>query len=193
MGMSTDATAGEDSSHEVADVADVAASDLSFPEGPRWRAERWWMSDQLGGRILTLDDAGAWSVAAVVDRPSGLGFAPDGTLWAATMEPPRVVASSSGSLEEVVDLADLATSLNDMVVDNVGRAYVDAYGERSEPGRLVLVTAGSGGRVVAEDLAFPNGLVVTPDGRTLLVAETFGERISAFSIGSDGSLAHRRV
>ena len=117
MGVSTEAGASEDSLHEV---LDVAASDLSFPEGPRWQSGQWWISDQLGGRILTLDDAGAWSVAAVVDRPSGLGFAPDGTLWAATMKPPRVVASSSGSVEEVVDLADLATSLNDMVVDNAG-------------------------------------------------------------------------
>jgi sugar lactone lactonase YvrE len=210
------------------EVLEVEASDLSFPEGPRWHDGRWWLSDQLGGRILTLDEAGAWSLAAVVARPSGLGFTPEGTLWAATMEPPRVVAGVPGSvspgsvspgsvspgsvspgsvspgsvspgsvwpvpLEEVADLGHLATSLNDMVVDDLGRAYVDAYGARSEPGHLVLVTADGGSRVVADDLAFPNGLVVTADGTTLLVAETFAERITAFSIAPDGGLGDRRI
>jgi sugar lactone lactonase YvrE len=109
------------------------------------------------------------------------------------MDPPRVMAVSHGAVEEIADLADLTTSLNDLVVDDVGRTYLDAYGERAEPGRLLLMAPGQEPRVVAEDLEFPNGIVVTPDGRTLLVAETFGSRISAFDIHPDGSLSGRRI
>jgi len=165
-----------------------------FPEGPRWRDGRWWLSDQLGHRVLTLDESGAWSVVAEVPRPSGLGFLPDGILWVATMDEARIVAVGGDGVREAVSLRHLAAHLNDMVVDSRGRAYLDAYGDRSAPeSGLLLVVPGEPPRSVAGGLAFPNGLIVTPDGRTLLVAETLAGRITAFDVLADGSLGNRRV
>jgi len=173
---------------------DLEIDGLMFPEGPRWRDGRWWLSDQLGNRVLTLDESGAWSVVAELPRPSGLGFLPDGTLWVATMDEPRIVAVGSGGLHEAVSLRHLAAHLNDMVVDPRGRAYLDAYGERSAPeSGLLLATPGEPPRAVAGGLAFPNGLIVTPDGGTLLVAETQAGCITAFDVLADGSLGNRRV
>ncbi len=91
-----------------------------FPEGPRWRDGRWWLSDQLGHRVLTLDESGAWSVVAEVPRPSGLGFLPDGILWVATMDEARIVAVGGDGVREAVSLRHLAAHLNDMVVDSRG-------------------------------------------------------------------------
>jgi sugar lactone lactonase YvrE len=178
----------------VGEVADLGVDGLSFPEGPRWREGRWWIADQLGHRVLSVDEGGTVTEVAEIARPSGLGFLSDGTLWVATMDDPRIVALSGGVVSEVVSLRDLTMHLNDMVVDRHGRAYLDAYGDRSDPsGSLLLVAPMEPPRVVAQDLAFPNGLLVTPDGGTLLVAETMAERITAYDVGADGSLANRRT
>lgn len=176
------------------DDGELEIEGLVFPEGPRWRDGRWWLSDQLGNRVLAVDEAGAWSVVAEMPRPSGLGFHPDGTLWVAQMDGARVVAVVGGGVREVASVRHLAAHLNDMVVDPKGRAYLDAYGERSDPDSgLLLVAPGEPPRSVARGLAFPNGLLVTPDGGTLLVAETMASCVTAFDVLADGSLGNRRI
>lgn len=175
-------------------IRDLALDGLRFPEGPRWRDGRWWLSDQLGNRVLTIRPDGEWAVVAEVQRPSGLGFQPDGTLWVATMTKPSVVAVSGDGMRTVADLTGLAVTLNDMVVDSTGLAYLDAYGDRMDAEcHLIAVGPDRSPRIVARGLMFPNGLIVTPGGFTLLVAETFAARITAFDIGADGELSNRRT
>jgi sugar lactone lactonase YvrE len=169
--------------------------DLKFPEAPRWHDGALWLSDQLGGHVLRVA-GGTTEVVVAVEQPSGLGFLSDGTLRVAVIEPPRVIDVTSGTISS--DSADLATfgrRLNDLVVDALDRTYVDVYQNyRGEPdSALVLLDPRHGPRVVADGLAFPNGIAVTPDGATLIVSETYGERLSAFDVATDGSLDNRRV
>ncbi|HLG68200.1 MAG TPA: SMP-30/gluconolactonase/LRE family protein [Acidimicrobiales bacterium] len=176
--------------HELVDV-DIPG--LAFPEGPRWRDGWLWFADQLGGGVHRVSEDGAHEVVAVLDQPSGLGFLPGGELVAATMSQSRVVLVDGGRAEELADLRPLASHLNDMFVDPDGRLYLDAYGPGFSGGSLLLVERGRMPEVAAEELAFPNGVAATPDGRTLLVAETFAGRISAFELSPEGRLSGRRV
>jgi sugar lactone lactonase YvrE len=167
---------------------------VKYPEGPRWRDGTLWFSDQLGKAVLRLD-RGIATVVAELPRPSGLGYLPDGSLLVATMAPPLVVrVPPRGSPETVVDLSPLAVTLNDMVTDDHGRSYVDAYG--ADPwtdGSLVRVDTDGEYQVVAAGLTTPNGLAITPDGRTLVVSETGAGCITAFDVATDGTLSGRRV
>lgn len=166
------------------------------PEGPRWREGTWWVSDQLGGRIVRVDEQGTVTLVAALDSPSGLGFAPDGTLLAACMHTPSIVAvDGNGGTSVRADLAATTAHLNDMFVDTEGRAYVDAYDDPFDVSshRLLRVDPGGTAVVAADGLAFPNGVTATVDGRTLLVSETFAGHVTAFDIGPDGSLGDRRT
>lgn len=175
---------------------------LAFPEGPRWHEGRLWFSDMHAHRVMTFDPAtGATTVEAeVTGQPSGLGWRPDGTLLVVSMTDRRLLAVRDGTTEEVADLRDVAPfHCNDMVVDARGNAYVGNFGfDLHDPDAdhrtttLVLVTADGGVRVVADDLFFPNGCVITPDGATLVVGESFGGRLTAFTIADDGGLHDRR-
>ena len=168
---------------------------LLFPEGPRWRAGTWWVSDQLGGRVVRVDEQGSLDLVAEIEAPSGLGFAPDGTLLVARMNTPSIVAvDAAGGTAVRTDLA-IAGHLNDMFVDGEGRAYVDAYDDPFDvtTHRLLRVDPGGAAVVAAEGLAFPNGVTTTVDGRTLLVSETFAGHVTAFDVEPDGSLTNRRV
>lgn len=168
---------------------------LRFPEGPRWRDGTWWISDQLGGTVHRVDDAGQHECVLEVDAPSGLGFLPDGALLVACMNDPCLVRMGDGEPDEVVDLRAVAGHLNDMVVTPEGRAYVDVYDDHFDRStqRVVMVTPDGDATVVAEDVAYPNGIVTTPDGTTLLLAETFGGCITAFAVEADGTLSGRRT
>jgi sugar lactone lactonase YvrE len=171
------------------------AVDLKFPEAPRWHDGALWISDQLGGHVLRVS-GGTTEVVVAVEQPSGLGFLSDGTLRVAVIEPPRVIDVRSGTIApDSADLSNFGRRLNDLVVDALDRTYVDVYQNyRGEPdSTLVLLDPRRGPRVVADGLAFPNGVAVTPDGATLIVSETYGERISAFDVAADGSLDNRRV
>ena len=181
---------------------DVLLDGLAFPEGPRWHDGRLYFSDMHGGVVLAVDGAGrAETIVAVPNDPSGLGWLPDGRLLVVSMRDRRLLRLDEAGLVAVADLSKLASfHCNDMVVDARGRAYVgnfgfDLHAEKPEPCKTNLVLVHPDGRAaeVASDLAFPNGTVITPDGRTLIVGESFGARLTAFDVADDGSLSNRRV
>jgi sugar lactone lactonase YvrE len=179
---------------------------LVFPEGPRWHDGKLWLSDMHAHRIITVDLAGrAETVAELDDKPSGLGFLPDGRVLAVSMRKRLIVSLADGGYRTYADLESIpGESINDMVVDGVGRAYVSnrtmsrsagAPKKNAEkaPDDLILVSPDGTMRVVAEGMWRPNGLAVTPDGRTLIVAESLDKRLTAFTIQADGSLTDRRT
>lgn len=180
---------------------DVLLDGLTFPEAPRWRDGRLWFSDFYSHRVMTVDPGGrAETVVEVPQQPSGLGWLPDGTLLVVSMLDRRLMARRNGRLVTHGDLSALVTGpCNDMVVDAAGRAYVGNFGfdrHRGEaPRSACMARVDPDGRVsrAADDLMFPNGSVITPDGRTLIVGETFASRLTAFDIAPDGSLSNRRV
>ncbi len=172
---------------------------LVFPEGPRWHDGRLWFSDIHGHRVMVVDPQGrSETIASVPQRPSGLGFLPNGQPLVVSVLDGRLLRLDSSGLHTHTDLNKLGSVLpNDMVVDEDGRAYIgDVAFEISagppKPGNVILVTPDRSARVVAEGMNFPNGMVITPDGSTLIVAETLGRCLTAFDIAQDGSLSGRR-
>jgi len=174
---------------------------LTFPEGPRWHDGRLWFSDFYSHRVLALDLAGnAETIVDVPTRPSGLGWRKDGVLVVVSMLDRALLALAGGRLRRVADLSALAGGpCNDMVVDAADRAYVGNFGYDRHAGEapratcLIRVDADGSVHRAAEDLLFPNGTVITPDGKTMIVAETHAQRLSAFDIATDGSLGNRRL
>jgi sugar lactone lactonase YvrE len=182
----------------------VVASGFGFVEGPRWRDGRLYFSDMGTKQVQTVDlDGHVETVCEVEARPSGLGWLPDGRMLVVSMNDRRVLRlEADGSLVEHADIASLASApCNDMVVDGRGNAYVGnpGYDMRNPPSPLppaevVLVRADGSASVVDRSVVFPNGSVVTADGSTLIVAETMGRRLTAFTIApDDGTLSERRV
>jgi sugar lactone lactonase YvrE len=179
----------------------VLVDGLAFPEGPRWHAGRLWFSDMHALRVMSVGEGGDLRPEVdVPHQPSGLGWLPDGRLLVVSMTDRRLLRLDDGGLVEVADLRPYASwHCNDMVVDGVGRAYVgnfgfDMYGgaERSTAA-IVLVNPGGEACVAADGLEFPNGMVITPDGSTLIVGESWGARLTAFDVAPDGTLTGRRV
>ena len=179
----------------------VLADDLGFPEGPRWRDGRLWFSDFHDSRVRTLTPDGALeTVLELDDAPSGLGWTPDGDLLVVSMEQRALLRRTADGLREHADLRALTRfRANDMVVDARGGAYVSSFGfdlmAGAPPEPTVLVRVEPDGRagVAAEDVLFPNGMVLSEDGRTLVVAETYGARLTAFDVAPEGALSGRRV
>ena len=179
----------------------VLLAGLTFPEGPRWREGKLWFSDFYTHRVITVDPMGASAtVAEVPERPSGLGWTKDGRLLVVSMLDRRVLRQGPGGLELYADLARLATGpCNDMVVDAAGRAYVGNFGfdrhNNEAPRTTCIARIDPDGKVVraAEELFFPNGMAITPDGRSFIVAETYANRLTTFAVGADGSLQKRRL
>lgn len=186
----------------AAAVNPLVADGVVFPESPRWIRDELWFSDVYDFTLKTVDLSGRSRVVAQVPgRPAGLGELPDGhVLMATALGRVLYSVSDSGMLEPVADLSSRATGLlNDMVVDGRGRAYVGdtgfnaAAGEPFQPGRTWLVAPGREPEVAAEDMHLPNGCALSPDGRTLFVAETFANRVSSFAVDGDGRLSGRQV
>jgi sugar lactone lactonase YvrE len=186
----------------MARTTEVVLDGFVFPEGPRWHDGRLVFSDMHGLRVVSLDvdHAIAETVCDVATQPSGLGWLADGRMLVVSMTDRRVLRREpDGSLVEHADLSALAPWwCNDMVVDGRGRAYVgnfgfDMYGG-AKPHRtnVVLVQPDGTATSAAEELGFPNGMVVTPDNETLIVGESLGGRLVAFRIADDGSLHDRR-
>ena len=173
---------------------------LKFPEGPRWHDEKLWFSDMNAKRVMIVDLKGnAKIIIEMENSPSGLGWLPDGTLLIVSMDDQRLLRLDPDGLKEVADLSSLATSTcNDMVVDKKGRAYVGNFGfnyqnEQFKPAEIILVTPNGEAQIVADKLGFPNGTVITPDDKTLIVAETFANKLTAFDILDNGLLEGRRI
>lgn len=175
---------------------------LRFGEGPRWHDGKLFFSDMHANHVMTVDlERRSSVVCEVPNNPSGLGWLPDGTMLVVSMIDRKLLRMErGGALKVHADLSKLAPfHCNDMVVDSKGRAYVGNFGydlHKGEQARgtvLIMVTPDGKPRVVADDLMFPNGTVITPDGKTLIVGESFGRRLTAFDIAADGSLANRRV
>ena len=175
----------------------------TFFEGPRWHDGRWWVSDFYRHVVLSFDADGSdvREELTVDAQPSGLGWAPDGSLLVVSMLDQRLLRRSpDGDVAEVASFGEhCGGPANDMVVDGAGRAFIGNFGfdlmggEPAVPANLVRVDPDGTVAVAASDLLFPNGSVVTADGSTLIVGETVGQRYTAFTIGDDGSLTDRRV
>jgi len=174
----------------------------SFFEGPRWHDGRWWVSDFYRHRVVAVStDGREQQVMEGEGQPSGMGWLPDGSLLVVSMKDHLVLRrSANGEVSVHADVSEFCGGhLNDMVVDGEGRAYVGNFGfdlmggGDPNPAALIRVDPDGSASVVAEDLLFPNGSVITPDGRTLIVGETAGARYTAFTIEDDGSLTDRRV
>lgn len=184
---------------------DTLVSGLGLVESPRWHDGRIWFSDWTRGRIIAVDEHDC--VEVVVEHPSlplCFDFLPDGRLVLVSNQVHALlVREPDGTLVRYADLAGLSSyGHNDIVVDRLGRAYVNSCdfdfalgppdGARA-PGFVALVLPDGTARVVADDLAFPNGMALTADGRTLVVADSYRSQLVGFDIAEDGSLSRRRV
>ena len=169
------------------------ANGFCFGEGPRWFEGLLWFSDMLGEAVHTADLRGSLTRLPLPGHsPSGLGFRPDGSLLIASTEDRQVLRYDGETVVTIADLSDLVpANLGDMVVDDAGRAYIGS--QAFNEGVIVCLDPDNSATVVADDLEFPNGMVITPDGSTLIVAESVGRRLTAFTISADGALSDRRV
>jgi sugar lactone lactonase YvrE len=179
----------------------IVTDGLAFPEGPRWHDGRLWFTDQHARTINTVTPDGDHAIIAETDDlPGGLGWLPDGTLLVVYMTRRRIMRLDDGRLSLHTDLGELASfHCNDMLVDRGGRAYVGNFGFDLHGGadtttaELIQVEPDGQARVVDRSLVFPNGSAITPDGRRLLVAETFGHRIRAFDLDRAGVTGDNHV
>jgi len=183
---------------------DLLVDGIDFGEGPRWHDGRLWYSDfhQHCVYAVASDGSREAMIQTGEERPSGLGWLPDGDLLLVAMTARQVWrVASDGETTVHADLSHLATwHCNDMVVAADGTAYVgnfgfDIEGDRSNPVTATLAIVHPDGTVEAgpDDLSFPNGSVITPDGTTLIVGETFASRMTAFDVEPDGRLSNRRT
>lgn len=174
---------------------------VDFGEGPRWRDGSWWYSDFYQQRVYRVSAAGERTVVVELDdQPSGLGWLPSGDLLIVAMKSQRLLRFDGSDVIEHADLSGHATGLcNDMVVDASGNAYVGHFGfdmnagEQYRPASVLLASASGEVITAAEDVAFPNGSVITPDGSTLIVGQSFGGSYLAFDIAEDATLSNRRT
>jgi sugar lactone lactonase YvrE len=172
-----------------------------FGESPRWHDGRLWFSDWGAHQVIALSMDGRHEVVAdVASFPMCIDFLPDGRLLIVDSAQRRLLRREPDeTLVTHADLSGISTKpWNDIVVDDRGHAYVntigfDFPGGEFAPGLVVLVTPDGDVRRVAGDLAFPNGMAITADGGTLIVAESYANQLAAFEIGADGSLSGRRV
>jgi sugar lactone lactonase YvrE len=177
-------------------IPELLAKGFCFGEGPRWFEGLLWFSDMLGEAVHTADMRGSLTTLPLPGHaPSGLGFRPDGSLLIASTEDRQVLRYDGESVVTIADLAHLTpANLGDMVVDDAGRAYIGC--QAFAGGAIIRLDPDDTATVVAEDLDFPNGMVITPDRKTLIVAESTGRRLTAFTIGGPGDpggLSDRRI
>ncbi len=174
----------------------LSTQGLVFPESPRWHKGSLWIADIFGDAILRLNERGETLERIDVPGARGIDFLPDGTLLFGTSKDGTLYRRDKGGVKPYANLNPFSTrGLNDMMVDSHGRAYVDAY--RATPGMpmgsVVLVRPDGSVQEVAPEIATPNGLVITPDGKTLIVAQSAANELTAFTIRPDGSLTGKRT
>jgi len=191
--------------------AKIFAEGLYFGEGPRWHEGRLWFSDFYDRAVRSADPSGNLRTELELDdQPSGLGWLPDGRLLVVAMKSMKVLRQDPDGLHEHADLTGLSRHLcNDMVVDRHGRAWVGNFGfdldaamrEVGAEGllqdhpttNLVRVDPDGAVHLASKDMHFPNGSVITPNGKTLIVAESLGLCLTAFDIDEVGNLSNRRI
>jgi sugar lactone lactonase YvrE len=178
----------------------VLMTGLGLGESPRWRDGRLWFADWVAQELIALDLEGKSEVITHVrSLPFSIDWLPNGTMLITSgrkvlrMEP-------DGSLVTHVDLNELSDNgWNEIVVDGRGNTYVNNIcfdfmgGGEFAPGIIAVIASDGSVREVADGIAFPNGMAVTPDNATLIIAESFAGRLSAFDIDDDGTLSNRRV
>jgi sugar lactone lactonase YvrE len=178
---------------------DRLADGFRFTECPRWHGGAWYFVDMSDDRIFRLAPGSRPELFAEVPHPAGIGFTPDGDLLAVAASALELRRIRDGKVAQTISLAGIGFAvLNDMVMDARGGAYVGGLGEGLPEGRLtpspIAYVAPDGAvSVVAEGLAAANGMAIAPDGRTLVAAETFAYRMSAFDVAAGGWLSNRRL
>lgn len=185
----------------MTNTTEILIDGLTFTEAPRWHEGRLYFSDFFTHQVLAVDTKGQLeTIVKTPYQPSGLGWLPDGSLLIVSMNDQKLLRFNNGELTEAADLSRLANHYcNDMVVDRNGNAYIGNFGfdlhggESLKPTNLILVRPDEDPCVVADNLFFPNGTVITPDGKTLILGETFSSCLTAFDINSDATLSNRRV
>jgi sugar lactone lactonase YvrE len=172
---------------------------LVVGESPRWHEGRLWFANWGAGDICAVDTKGNHEVLARAPKPVGysIDWLPEGRLLV-TGEDRLLRQEADGSFVTHSDLSALGSAWNELTIDGRGNAYTNSIGfrfgqEEFRPGTIALVTPDGEARQVADNVAFPNGMIITPDNATLIVAESFARRLIAFDIESDGSLSNRRV
>lgn len=182
----------------------VLLDGIAFGESPRWYGDRLWFADWGAGEVVAVGADGGSEVVLRPDFPTFpmcVTWLPDGGgLLVVSSSQDRVLRrAADGSLVPYADLGPVAHGWNEIVADGRGHVYVNGggfdlmAGEDFKPGVIALVTPDGAARQVADGIAFPNGMLVTPDDSTLIVAESYANRLTAFDIGPDGSLSRRRV
>jgi sugar lactone lactonase YvrE len=169
-------------------------------EAPRWHDHRLWLVDSRARTLISVTREGTPEIACTLPGiPAGLGFLPSGEAVVTDMHRRSLVRCAGGQAIDHADLSNLTGTLDDMTVDEIGRAYVGDLGfdlksgiKNGPYGRIILVEAGREPRIVASDLNFPNGIAISADGRQLVVAETNGDCLARFHIRADGSLEFDR-
>jgi sugar lactone lactonase YvrE len=171
----------------------LRTDDLVWAESPRWRDGELWVSDTQRSHLVVIGPE-ATVVHPLASAVNGTAFLPSGDLVAARMHDARLDRFNGERWAPYVDLGGLVSGrLGDLIAAQDGTVYVDEVVSRDEPGRLLKVDVDGRTTVVAEGLVFPNGLAMIDAGRTLVVAETFAGRLTAFTIGADGGLGDRRT
>lgn len=179
----------------------VVVNGLVFPESPRWHQGCFWFTDQFSGRVMTLTlDGLLGTVATLPDYAGGLGWLPDGTTLVVGMTERLLHRLGAAGPEPYANLGGLAGGdCNDLLVDSRGGAYVGNFGYDIRGGaptvstKLVRVDPDGRARAVGGPLVFPNGMALVESESTLIVAETFGQRLSAFRVSPDGDLTDHRT
>jgi sugar lactone lactonase YvrE len=178
----------------------VLLEGIAFPESPRWRDGRLWFSDWMAHQVIALDENGASEVMAEVDAfPFSIDWLPDGPMLV-TAGRDILRLEPDGSLVTHADLGGLTEfGLNEIVVDDRGNVYVNSPGfdlmggGQPAPGIVAVLRTDASAEQVADGIAFPNGMAITPDGGTLIVADSYGRELTGFDIGADGALSNRRT
>jgi sugar lactone lactonase YvrE len=177
---------------------------LAFGESPRWHEGRVWFSNWVGQEIIAVDERGKSEIVARVpfdSFPFSIDWLPDGRLvMASNSDRPLLVRANSGAWSAYADTSHLNNAgWNEIVVDGRGNTYINGTGfdaragDPFAPGIIAMVTPQGDARQVADDIHFPNGMAIAADSSTLVIAESFARRLSAFDIDADGSLSNRRV
>ncbi|MFF2088139.1 SMP-30/gluconolactonase/LRE family protein [Nocardia sp. NPDC058176] len=184
-------------------IIETLFTGFRFPEGARWHDELLWFSDMHTGQVFRADpDSGSLTeIATVPDQPSGLGWLSDGSLLISCMLERKVVRlRADGGLDDYADLSALTDApTNDLVVDSADRVYLGGFGydlyndAPQRPGPIFRIDADRSVHCVETGMVFPNGSVILPGTATLVVAETWGARLTAFDIADNGDLTNKRI